>query len=114
MIQSAQSPPDDAPKVSTTDRVVAQLTVLAEARHPLSLSQIAERVALPRATTHRFMRRLVALGMAEPAPDRSGYVAGRELHRLAALLMRADRLEALAGPVMRSLVEATGETSLLA
>jgi DNA-binding IclR family transcriptional regulator len=106
--------PDGAPRVSTTDRVVAQLTVLAEASDPLSLSQIAERVGLPRATTHRFVRRLVALGLAEAAPDGSGYVAGREFHRLAALLMRADRLEALARPVMRSLVEATGETSLLA
>jgi DNA-binding IclR family transcriptional regulator len=108
------SPADEAPKVSTTDRVLAQLTVLAEAREPLSLSQIAERVGLPRATTHRFVRRLVAHGMAEAAPDGSGYVAGREFHRLAALLMRGERLETLAVPVMRSLVEATGETSLLA
>lgn len=69
--------------MSVTSRTAAILRVLAEARRPLSLAEIAQRVSLPRSSVHRLIRELHEEHLVMAAASRRGYWLGPGLLKLA-------------------------------
>jgi DNA-binding IclR family transcriptional regulator len=75
---------------------------------PLSMSEIARRTDLPKATAHRLIEELSGLGLLERLPE--GYVLGRAVFELGELVPIKKRLREAALPFMQDLYEATHET----
>jgi DNA-binding IclR family transcriptional regulator len=103
-----------SPSPATTDRLLELLRVLVEGERGLTAAEIAKRLSLARATTHRFLQVLQRHGMAEYLEDTRRYVPGGEFVRLAALVSARDDLAAHARPVMVALAAETGEEAVLA
>jgi IclR family acetate operon transcriptional repressor len=112
---SASDPAEDGARGSTgtVARVMALLGCFAEGPTELTLSELADRVELPRSTTHRLLRLLRVRGFVEIDEENRRYSAGTELYRIAALLTAKMPLVQVALPVLRSIVDACDETALL-
>ncbi len=90
------------------ERGVHVLQSFRPAGNPLSMSEIARRTDLPKATTHRLIEELVGLGLLERGPG--GFVLGRAVFELGELVPLKKRLREAALPFMQDLYEATHET----
>jgi DNA-binding IclR family transcriptional regulator len=75
---------------------------------PQTLSQIARRTDLPTSTTHRLLQELLGLGLLARQAD--GFVLGRAIFELGALVPIKNTLREVALPFMQDLYEATHET----
>jgi DNA-binding IclR family transcriptional regulator len=75
---------------------------------PLSMSEIARRTDLPKATAHRLIEELTDIGLLERRRD--GYVLGRPIFELGELVPVKMRLREAALPFLEDLYEATHET----
>lgn len=90
------------------DRLLAILGALGE-QAELSLSEIADRVGLPRPTALRFLRSLEPSGWVVRKSD-GRYALGPAVLALAGRYLSADSLLVAASPLMRSLRDRLGET----
>ena len=78
-----------------------------------SLTEIADRAALPKSTTSRMLTTLAGVGAVEKLQHGEGYRLGDELVALAAGLPYPRSLIAVARPHLQALSQATGETLTL-
>lgn len=62
--------------MTTLGRATVILDALAESRHPLSLSDLAQRSGLPRSSVHRVIQSLESELYVVRVPDRPGYILG--------------------------------------
>jgi len=85
---------------------------LAHATSGLSLAALSGELELPKSSLLGLLRSLCAHGYA--AHTEGGYVLGPSAFRLAVAIMPTMSLSRAAGPVMRRLVERSGETALIA
>jgi DNA-binding IclR family transcriptional regulator len=90
------------------DRLLAILGALGE-QQQTSLSEIADRVGLPRPTTLRFLRSLEPSGWVVRNDD-GQYALGPAVLALAGRYLSADSLLVAASPLMRALRDSLGET----
>ena len=97
--------------VQSLERAFGILETMANAGGTLGLSQLATRVHLPLATTHRFVRTLVDLGYLRQEPSRQ-YALGSKLIWLGE--SSAHMLGTWARPYLADLVESLGESANLA
>ncbi|CAN5485943.1 IclR family transcriptional regulator [soil metagenome] len=93
-------------------RLIALLKLIAERGQAFSLSDLAERAALPSSTVHRLLKTLVEAGMIERG-ERQSYLPGRELFRMAALLRAQFDLIETSRPFLKRLWSEWDETSVL-
>lgn len=98
--------------VQSLDRALRLCAVLAEA-DGLTLTAVAERVGLPVSTVHRLLATLAAHGWVEASEADQTWAIGVEAFRVGQAFPRRVRPLAAARPVMRELMEATGETANL-
>jgi len=98
-------------RVQSVDRVFALLELLADGGASLSLSELAERAALPMPTTHRLLRSLARQGYVRQEASKR-YALGPRMIRLGEAASR--NLGAWATPYLASLVEEFGETTNMA
>ena len=104
--------PDAPGTVQSLDRALDLLDLLAA--HPgLTLSEVADRSAQPPSTVHRVLHTLAARGMAESDPATQAWNIGPQAFRLGSAFMRRSGLVERARPIMRALMEHTGETANL-
>jgi len=103
--------PQRAGGVQSLERAFGILETMANAGGTLGLSQLATRVHLPLATTHRFVRTLVDLGYLRQEPSRQ-YALGSKLIWLGE--SSAHMLGTWARPYLADLVESLGESANLA
>ena len=103
--------PQRAGGVQSLERAFGILETMAKAGGTLGLSQLATRVHLPLATTHRFVRTLVDLGYLRQEPSRQ-YALGSKLIWLGE--SSAHMLGTWARPYLGDLVESLGESANLA
>lgn len=96
--------------VETLDRAVAVLEAVEGGAH--RFTAIVASTGLPRATVHRLIRALDALGFLAHFPG-LGYRLGPRLLRLANEAMRELPLRDLAHPVLERLARETGESAQL-
>ncbi len=78
----------------------------------LTLTEISRRIGLPKSTTHRFLEALVSEGLLY-SENGHGYKLGYQLIHWGVLAQASIDLRNLALPVLRDLMESTGETAIL-
>lgn len=99
---------DDAS--GTVARVVRLLRCIAESDGDLSVKSLAASLQLPPSTVHRQLQLLAQSGIVERGGANHTYRAGRELFRIASLVVQQFDLGHVVRPVLESLRDATGET----
>jgi len=101
----------DVPR-GAADRLAYLLKLVATGPARFTLSDIAERAALPQSTAHRLMQALVRTGLVERGAGQS-YRPGRELHRIASQLVSRFDLVRSSRPLLDQLVADWQETAVL-
>ncbi|TBN43910.1 IclR family transcriptional regulator [Paracoccus subflavus] len=98
--------------VQVLDRALDMLDLLAA--HPgLTLSEVAERIEQSPSTVHRLLHSLASRGMVESDPATQAWNIGPATFRLGSAFMRRSGIVERARPILRALMEHTGETANL-
>ncbi len=104
------------PKAESASRAINRLCDIlnsfTEQETVLTLTEISRRIGLPKSTTHRFLEALVSQGLLYSENGR-GYQLGHQLIHWGVLAQASIDLRNLALPVLRGLMESTGETAIL-
>lgn len=98
--------------IQALDRALDILDLLA-ASNGLTLSEIAERLKQTPSTVHRVLTTLSARGITETDPVSQAWFIGPGTFRLGSAFMRRSGIVERARPILRRLMEATGETANL-
>lgn len=107
-----RSAKDQGGTVQVLDRALDMLDLLAA--HPgLTLSEVAERIGQSPSTVHRLLHSLAARGMVESDPATQAWNIGPATFRLGSAFMRRSGIVERARPILRHLMEHTGETANL-
>lgn len=104
--------PDAPATVQALDRALDLLDLLA-LRPGLTLSEVAEHSGQPPSTVHRVLHTLATRGMVESDPSTQAWNIGPATFRLGSAFMRRSGLVERARPILRSLMQHTGETANL-
>ncbi len=96
-------------RVQSIERAFAVLAVLGGG--PLGVTEVAERVRLPKSTVARLLAALATEGAVERVPDGTDYRIGERLVGIASRAVPARSLIALARPHLVELAEAVGEAA---
>ena len=94
------------------ERLLCLIKLIATQPRSFSLGELAERADLPASSIHRLLKILERNGFVERA-DARAYRPGRELHRIASLLLSHFDIGRAARPLLEALVRRHGETSVL-
>ncbi len=97
-------------RTSTVERAFAILELVADECRPLSLSEMATRLGLPKPTAHRIAARLEQEGFLIREPDRKRFVVGPRFSRLSAGALAASIHHAPRRAALEMLARETGET----
>jgi IclR family transcriptional regulator, acetate operon repressor len=92
------------------DRAAQLLVRVVESSSPLAVGELAERSGLPKSTTSRLVGALERQGLVQRLGDRGRLRPGPVLLRYAQRGVPDGNLVELAGPALRRLAEASGET----
>lgn len=103
---------DSAGTVQVLDRALDMLDLLATHRG-LTLSEVSEKTEQSPSTTHRLLHSLAARGMVESDPVTQAWNIGPATFRLGSAFMRRSGIVERARPILRALMEHTGETANL-
>ncbi|MDS9468039.1 IclR family transcriptional regulator [Paracoccus sp. MBLB3053] len=103
---------EDSGGVRALDRALDVLDIIAGA-NGLTLSEIAQRLEQAPSTVHRVLVTLAARGMTETDGQSQAWHVGPTAFRLGSAFMRRSGLVERARPVLRQLMEVTGETANL-
>ena len=95
---------------SSAARALGVLTLLADEGRALTLAEIAAKLALPKATAHRFCELLVGLRFLARDVNERSFVVGPSLHRLAYATLNHGVVRGLRHEVLAGLVARIGET----
>lgn len=95
---------------SSAERSLRLLAHLAEAGRALSLAELAEHLALPKATAHRLCMQLLDTGFIARDVKERDYVVGAALRELAFNTLNHGTLRGLRHDVLADLVAEVGET----
>jgi DNA-binding IclR family transcriptional regulator len=96
-------------RVQSIERAFAVLGALADG--PVGVTEVAERVALPKSTVARLLGSLVQQGVVEQVPGGTRYRLGARIASLAAGVAGTSSLVAVARPHLVQLASALGETA---
>lgn len=88
--------------------------LFAERRRPLTLTQIAEALGLPKSTAHNMIETLSARGYLYEVRTRGGYYPSRKLLAVSEMIAVGDPITSIIQDFLRKLAFETGETTLLA
>ena len=97
--------------LTTLEKCIQILTLLSEAAQ-LQVSEIAERLNLPRSTAYRYIAALRSHHLVEAVEEGSGYRLGAKILELAATMSRRP-IRDIALPYMERIARETGETVIL-
>lgn len=90
-------------------KVFAILQALAE-REEMGITELSSRLALPKATAHRFLQSMRALGYVKQEPDTERYSLTMKMFELGSQALAGLNLVELARPYMQKISDLTGET----
>lgn len=107
-----KSQPEAPGTVQALDRALDLLDLLAS-RSGLTLSEIADQAGQPPSTVHRVLHTLAQRGMVESDPTTQAWNIGPATFRLGSAFMRRSGIVERARPILRALMEHTGETANL-
>jgi len=101
-------------KGSTVTRVLDILDAVADADRPLSPTEIADQLAIPKASVHRLCSSLEEHGFLQTRLNGRGLQAGNRLNRLALGVLSAAPLQAQRRAILSTLSQDIGETCNIA
>jgi len=104
---------ESASQVTTIDRLVKVLDCFTQERPTWSLAELAAQLGLPKSTLHRFLVGLEAHGILRQDPTGKRWRLGYRLFTWGRLVEEDATLREIAKPVMRELMDASGETAIL-
>lgn len=93
-------------------RLAFLLRLIGEGPARFSLSELSARAGLPQSTVHRHLQALIEAGLVERSGGQS-YRIGREMLRIASLLLQRFDLVRSAEPLLNDLVAKWNETTVL-
>ena len=96
-------------RVQSIERAFAVLSALADG--PIGVTEVAERVDLPKSTAARMLASLTREGVVEQVPGDTRYRLGGRIVSLAAGVLPARGLVAVAHPILVELASAAGEAA---
>jgi DNA-binding IclR family transcriptional regulator len=96
-------------RVQSIERAFAVLSALADG--PIGVTEVAERVDLPKSTAARLLASLAREGAVEQVPGETRYRLGGRIVSLAAGVLPARSLVAIARPILVELASAAGEAA---
>lgn len=102
-----------ASTLQSLDRALGVLDALSR-QHAASLTDIALRLGIPTATTHRILTTLQKRRFAEFDETSQTWMVGIEAYRIGTSFLKRTNLLDISRPVMRELMRTTGETANLA
>jgi IclR family transcriptional regulator, acetate operon repressor len=102
--------PIQMPVGSSAERSLRLLTVLADEGRPLSLAELIEALAVPKATVHRICVQLQECGFIARDINERDYVVGPALRKLALDTLNHSTVRGLRHKVLSDLVAQVGET----
>jgi len=97
---------------STADRTLDILAMFQPGLLRISAQQVADELGVARSTAYRYLQTLSAAAYIEEDPG-GGFRLGLKVFELARLARQSYGLSTVAGPILRELAAATGETALL-
>lgn len=100
--------------IQSLDRGLVLLEEVANARQPVSLSELMPVLGIDRSSVFRLANTLVRRGFLVQVPDSKRYTLGSSIWRLAALFKFENVLLQVARPHVCALAEDTGETTHVA
>ena len=100
--------------VESADRVLRLLESFTPHERDVSLSDLAERVSLPKSSVHRLLTTLVAHGFVDRNAATRRYALGIRLFELGSAAIRERGLHGVAQPALEALSKETGVTCHLA
>ncbi|NPV70586.1 MAG: IclR family transcriptional regulator [Firmicutes bacterium] len=100
--------------MQATDRLVAILEAIAQSPEGAGVTEVSDRVGLPRSTVHRALNSLVDHRLAAQDPSSRKYRLGMGILRLASTLLEGNNLIAAAQPVLEDIRRDLQETVFLA
>ena len=101
-----------ATKIQAVERALDVLFALAS-HDGVTLSELANELGQSAATMHRVLATLERRAIVEISPDRQVWHVGPEAYRLGSAFLRRTNVVERSRPVMRMLMQKTGETSNL-
>ena len=99
-----------AASASSAERSLRLLTTLADQGRPLSLAELVEALALPKATVHRICAQLLESGFVARDVNERDFVVGPALRKLALDTLNHSSVRGLRHEVLADLVAEVGET----
>ncbi len=101
------------PGAQSVSRAIALLKCFDDAAPEWTLSDLAQKVGLTKATAHRLLAALESEGLIVRSAQTGGYRLGPALIVLGGSAMRSNSLRSVSRPLLEALAEATGETVTL-
>ncbi|MGZ2257327.1 IclR family transcriptional regulator [Roseobacter sp. A03A-229] len=99
--------------LQSLDRALGILTAISKAERA-TLTDLSLSLGVPTATTHRILTTLQKHGFVAFDEERQDWVIGLEAYRTGVSFLNRTGLSAVSRPIMRQLMERTGETANLA
>ena len=96
-------------EVQSLDRAIFILEIVASA-DGIGLSELARRADLPNSTVHRLLATLQRRGLVDHDPASGMWTVGVGLFRIGSAYLRIRKLPDIGRPVLRELLQETGET----
>lgn len=103
---------DSAGTIQSLERALDVLDLLA-GHNGLTLSEVADKIEQSPSTVHRVLHTLASRGVVESDPATQSWQIGPAAFRLGSAFMRRSGIVERARPVLRGLMEHTGETANL-
>jgi DNA-binding IclR family transcriptional regulator len=96
--------------IQSIERAFSIIETVASKSDGLGMTQIANRVGLPKSTVSRILATLEQLGAVERLPEGEGFRLGSKMLKLAYQVPYGRHLDVLARPYLVELADATGES----
>lgn len=101
-------------QVQSLTRGLRLLELIAESHGSVALTELAQQAGLPNSTTHRLLTTMQQQGFVRQTGDLGFWTIGAHAFVVGSSFLQSRNLLALVHPVLRSLMESSGETVNLA
>lgn len=109
-VVGSQTAPERAPKGSTINRVLDILEMVAASERPLTPTELAVQLDIPKASLHRLVGALESQGYLQTRMNQRGLQPGQRLHKVAMGVLAGAPIQAQRRAILGALSEEIGET----
>ncbi len=106
--------PQATGQVQSLTRGLKLLEWIAESNGSVALTELAQQAGLPNSTTHRLLTTMQQLGFVRQVGDLGHWSVGAHAFRVGSSFLQSRNLLAIVHPILRTLMEESGETVNLA